>query len=124
MKVLVIGGGGREHALAWKLRQSSQVDEVIVAPGNAGTAREPGVRMDIAGSVYFPGDCHLSPNRFMSPFTCRSRKPSAKIASGGRLRIARFGEGPRLIIAVHGITAFGFNTALLALMVNIAASAI
>lgn len=44
MKVLVIGGGGREHALAWKLRQSSQVDEVIVAPGNAGTAREPGVR--------------------------------------------------------------------------------
>ncbi|MFC5436621.1 phosphoribosylamine--glycine ligase [Rhodanobacter umsongensis] len=44
MKVLVIGSGGREHALAWKLRQSLQVDEVIVAPGNAGTAREPGVR--------------------------------------------------------------------------------
>ncbi len=44
MKVLVIGGGGREHALAWKLGQSSQVDEVIVAPGNAGTAHEPGVR--------------------------------------------------------------------------------
>ena len=44
MKVLVIGNGGREHALAWKLRQSPQVDEVIVAPGNAGTAREPGVR--------------------------------------------------------------------------------
>ena len=51
MKVLVIGGGGREHALAWKLRQSSQVDEVIVAPGNAGTAREPGVRnADVAMS--------------------------------------------------------------------------
>ncbi|OOG48600.1 phosphoribosylamine--glycine ligase [Rhodanobacter sp. C01] len=44
MKVLVIGSGGREHALAWKLRQSSQVDEVIVAPGNAGTAHERGVR--------------------------------------------------------------------------------
>ena len=44
MKVLVIGSGGREHALAWKLVQSAQVDEVIVAPGNAGTAREPGVR--------------------------------------------------------------------------------
>lgn len=44
MKVLVIGGGGREHALAWKLKQSVQVDEVIVAPGNAGTARERGVR--------------------------------------------------------------------------------
>jgi len=44
MKVLVIGGGGREHALAWKLRQSPRVDEVIVAPGNAGTARERGMR--------------------------------------------------------------------------------
>ena len=44
MKVLVIGCGGREHALAWKLKQSSAVTEVIVAPGNAGTAREPGMR--------------------------------------------------------------------------------
>jgi phosphoribosylamine--glycine ligase len=44
MKLLVIGGGGREHALAWKLAQSSRVHEVIVAPGNAGTAREPRLR--------------------------------------------------------------------------------
>ena len=44
MKILVIGGGGREHALAWKLAQSARVSEVIVAPGNAGTARETGVR--------------------------------------------------------------------------------
>ena len=40
MKVLVIGGGGREHALAWKAAQSARVDVVYVAPGNAGTARE------------------------------------------------------------------------------------
>jgi phosphoribosylamine--glycine ligase len=40
VKVLVIGSGGREHALAWKLAQSPRVSEVIVAPGNAGTARE------------------------------------------------------------------------------------
>src|SRR3546814_3358807 len=40
MKLLVIGAGGREHALAWKLAQSSRVDEVLVAPGNAGTATE------------------------------------------------------------------------------------
>ncbi|MBN5142528.1 phosphoribosylamine--glycine ligase [Stenotrophomonas maltophilia] len=39
-KILVIGSGGREHALAWKLAQSSRVTEVIVAPGNAGTASE------------------------------------------------------------------------------------
>jgi len=40
MKILVIGSGGREHALAWKLAQSTRVSEVIVAPGNAGTATE------------------------------------------------------------------------------------
>ena len=40
LKVLVIGSGGREHALAWKLAQSPRVDEVIIAPGNAGTATE------------------------------------------------------------------------------------
>ena len=43
-KVLIIGNGGREHALAWKCAQSPRVTEVIVAPGNAGTAREPKVR--------------------------------------------------------------------------------
>ena len=41
MKILVIGGGGREHALAWKAAQSPLVDQVFVAPGNAGTAHEP-----------------------------------------------------------------------------------
>jgi phosphoribosylamine--glycine ligase len=44
MKVLVIGSGGREHALAWKCAQSADVEEVLVAPGNAGTARESGIR--------------------------------------------------------------------------------
>ncbi|MBV8471548.1 MAG: phosphoribosylamine--glycine ligase [Burkholderiaceae bacterium] len=41
MKVLVLGNGGREHALAWKLAQSQRVSEVFVAPGNGGTARDP-----------------------------------------------------------------------------------
>jgi phosphoribosylamine--glycine ligase len=44
MKILVIGSGGREHALAWKCAASVRVSEVIVAPGNAGTATEPKVR--------------------------------------------------------------------------------
>ena len=51
MKVLVIGSGGREHALAWKAAQSVQVNEVFVAPGNAGTATEPkltNVNLDIS----------------------------------------------------------------------------
>lgn len=57
MKVLVIGNGGREHALAWKIQQSPRVKEVFVAPGNAGTAREAhNVDIsvtDIAGLVRF-----------------------------------------------------------------------
>jgi len=40
MKILIVGGGGREHALAWKVAQSARVATVYVAPGNAGTARE------------------------------------------------------------------------------------
>ena len=44
MKLIVVGSGGREHALAWRLAQSSGVTQVFVAPGNGGTAREPGLR--------------------------------------------------------------------------------
>jgi phosphoribosylamine---glycine ligase len=57
MKVLIVGGGGREHALAWKCAASPRVTTVLVAPGNAGTATETGVRNlnvaaeDVAGLV-------------------------------------------------------------------------
>jgi phosphoribosylamine--glycine ligase len=57
MKVLIVGSGGREHALAWKCAQSPKVSEVLVAPGNGGTATEPRVRNvevaaeDIAGLI-------------------------------------------------------------------------
>ncbi len=44
MNILIIGGGGREHALAWKAAQSPRVGTVFVAPGNGGTAQEPGVQ--------------------------------------------------------------------------------
>src|SRR5580693_4732983 len=44
MRVLIVGGGGREHALAWKCASAARVSEVLVAPGNAGTASEPKVR--------------------------------------------------------------------------------
>jgi len=59
MKVLIIGGGGREHALAWKAAQSPSVETVFVAPGNAGTALEPRIKNvaiaadDIDGLVKF-----------------------------------------------------------------------
>jgi phosphoribosylamine--glycine ligase len=59
MNVLIIGSGGREHALAWKAAQSANTQTVFVAPGNAGTAAEPGVKnidlnvMDFAGLADF-----------------------------------------------------------------------
>lgn len=59
MKVLIVGSGGREHALAWKVKQSPKVSKVFVAPGNAGTSCEPGVGNvaiavdDIAGLLAF-----------------------------------------------------------------------
>jgi phosphoribosylamine---glycine ligase len=62
MKVLIVGGGGREHALAWKSAAAPRVNEVLVAPGNAGTAMEPKVRNvavaaeDIAGLVRLARD--------------------------------------------------------------------
>ena len=51
MKILVIGSGGREHALAWKLARSPRVSKVLVAPGNAGTAREEGLQNVAATAV-------------------------------------------------------------------------
>ena len=39
MRVLIVGGGGREHALTWKIQQSPRVSKVFIAPGNAGTAQ-------------------------------------------------------------------------------------
>ena len=59
MKILIVGNGGREHALAWKVKQSTKVDKIFVAPGNAGTALEASVENvaiavdDIAGLLAF-----------------------------------------------------------------------
>ncbi len=52
--ILIIGGGGREHALAWKAAQSDKVETVFVAPGNAGTAREPGIENVAIDILDFP----------------------------------------------------------------------
>lgn len=54
MKVLIIGNGGREHALAWKASQSPQVSQVFVAPGNAGTALEPALKNIAIGVLDIP----------------------------------------------------------------------
>jgi len=51
MKLLVIGSGGREHAIAWRLAQSPRVQKVYVAPGNGGTAGEPGLQNVAVGGI-------------------------------------------------------------------------
>ena len=62
MNILIVGGGGREHALAWKAAQSTRASTVFVAPGNAGTAMEPGMKNvdiqadDIDGLIEFARD--------------------------------------------------------------------
>ncbi len=55
MKILIVGSGGREHALAWKAAQSPLASEVLVAPGNAGTGREPKVRNVAVEATDIPG---------------------------------------------------------------------
>jgi len=65
MKILIVGSGGREHALAWKARQSTKVEQVYVAPGNAGTALEQGIENiaiaaeDISSLVNFAKQHHI-----------------------------------------------------------------
>ncbi len=63
MNILVIGGGGREHALAWKLAQSARVGQVFVAPGNAGTAAEPKVANVAIAADDVPGLYRLAQDR-------------------------------------------------------------
>jgi len=66
MKVLIIGGGGREHALAWKVAQSPRVEKILVAPGNAGTAGEtkcenvPIAAEDVEGLLAFARRNHVA----------------------------------------------------------------
>jgi len=73
MKLLVIGSGGREHALAWKLARSPRISRVLVAPGNAGTAREEGLANVAANAIPEGPDhgkrdavfsCQLEPFRY------------------------------------------------------------
>ena len=73
MKVLVVGNGGREHALAWEIRQSPRLTQLWIAPGNAGTAQEsenvPIAADDITGIVAFAknADFQQRPDKPCSP---------------------------------------------------------
>ncbi|HEX5787668.1 MAG TPA: phosphoribosylamine--glycine ligase [Woeseiaceae bacterium] len=60
MRILIVGSGGREHALAWKCAQSAEVEDVLVAPGNAGTARERRVQNRDVAADDIPGLIRLA----------------------------------------------------------------
>ena len=93
MKVLIIGGGGREHALAWKCAAEPGVSEVLVAPGNAGTAAEPRVRNVAIGAEDIGG--------------------LVKLAAAEKVDLTIVGpEGPLVAgvvdaFAAHGLRCFG-----------------
>jgi len=91
MKILVVGGGGREHTLAWKLAQSPQVDKVYVAPGNAGTA-------SIAENV------DISPNDFDAIADLATDKVVDLVMVGPEAPLA---DGIVDYLHSVGITAFG-----------------
>lgn len=55
LRILLLGAGGREHALAWKLSQSSLVDHIFVCPGNGGTSQEPKTSNVQQNAEDFPG---------------------------------------------------------------------
>ena len=63
MNILVVGSGGREHALAWKLAQAAHVNQVFVAPGNAGTAREPSLENVAIDVMDFEALAHFAKER-------------------------------------------------------------
>ena len=97
IRILIVGGGGREHALAWKCAQSPRVSEVIVAPGNAGTNAEPRMRNAAVAASDTAG---------LIALRCRERVdltiigPEAPLVAGvvdafGTAGLACFGPGAR-----------------------------
>ena len=88
MKILVVGGGGREHVLAWKMAQSKAVKEVLVAPGNAGTADEEKVRNVEVGAEDIDGLLSLAQDEGVS---LTMVGPEAPLAAGIVDRFAEAG---------------------------------
>jgi phosphoribosylamine--glycine ligase len=122
MNVLVIGSGGREHALAWKAAHSPKVETVYVAPGNAGTDREPGIEnvaldvMDFSGLADFlrcfgpgKGAAQLEGSKaFTKDFLARHDIPTAAYANFTELEpaLAYLREhGAPIVVKADGLAA-------------------
>ncbi len=124
MKVLVIGNGGREHALAWKCAASARVGEVLVAPGNAGTAGEPKVRNVAVSAGDIPGLVELARRERVDLTVVGPEGPlvagvvdafeAAGLACFGPRRAPAQLEGSKAFtkafLARHGIPTAGYRT--------------
>src|SRR5229473_7761895 len=77
MKLLVIGSGGREHAIAWRLAQSPRIQKVFVAPGNGGTAREAGLENVAISAIDKLSEFALAENIYLTVVG-----PEAPLAEG------------------------------------------
>ena len=122
MKILVIGSGGREHALAWKLAQSPRVSEVLVAPGNAGTATEVRCRNVAVAATDIPGLVALAQRESVALTVVGPEAPlvagvvdefqAAGLACFGPSRLAARLEGSKRFtkdfLARHGIPTAGY----------------
>lgn len=124
MKVLVIGGGGREHALAWVLARSPRVSEVLVAPGNAGTSMEQSVRNVSVGAEDIDGllalarkeDIDLSVvgpeaplvNGIVDQFSAAGLRCFGPSASAARLEGSK--AFTKAFMERHGIPTAGYRT--------------
>ncbi len=124
MEVLVVGGGGREHALAWKLAASNRVERVWVAPGNPGSAAEPKVESvaiaadDIGGLVEFASARRIDltvvgPEAPLVAGLADSLAAEGRPCFGPSARAARL-EGSKIFaksfLVRHGIPTAGYET--------------
>ena len=114
MKILVIGSGGREHALAWKLAQSPRVSDVIVAPGNAGTATEAKCRnvaikvTDIDGLLKLAqekqvGVIGLKPFGAGTTFGIKPRQIQGRVDTRARVLVKEMLQEKRLSAIIPGV---------------------
>src|SRR5437773_9746301 len=84
MKILVVGSGGREHAIGWRLAQSPRVQKIFVAPGNGGTAREAGLENVAISAIDELAEFALAENIYLTvvgPEAPRSEEHTSELQS-------------------------------------------
>ena len=92
MNILVVGSGGREHALAWKLAEPDAVQCVYVAPGNAGTALEPKLENVALDPMDIEGLAEFAKGETLETLLARADEALYRAKHGGRNRVCAAAE--------------------------------